>query len=69
MNSELMREQAVLLTGDHPSIDDGRAGRLLEFFGIPYQMRNATDFGFPKAVTRRVTPSADSFAQQRSLLA
>ena len=48
MKSELMREQAVLLTGDHPSIDDGRAGRLLEFFGVPYQTQNATDFRLPE---------------------
>jgi hypothetical protein len=48
MKSELVREQAVLVTGDHPSIDDGRAGRLLEFFGVPYQMRNATDFRLPE---------------------
>jgi hypothetical protein len=44
MKSELMREQAVLLTGDHPSIDDGRARRLLEFFGVPYETRKAADF-------------------------
>jgi hypothetical protein len=48
MKSELMREQAFLVTGDHPSIDDGRAGRLLEFFGVPYQTQNATDFRLPK---------------------
>jgi hypothetical protein len=44
MKSELMRERAVLLTGDHPSIDDGRARRLLEFFGVPYETRKAADF-------------------------
>jgi len=49
MKSELMREQAVLVTGDHPSIDDGRAGRLLEFFGVPYEMQNATDFRLPNS--------------------
>jgi hypothetical protein len=43
-----MRKQAVLVTGDHPSIDDGRAGRLLEFFGVPYQAENATDFQLRK---------------------
>jgi len=48
MKSELVREQAVLVTGGHPSIDDGRARRLLEFFGVPYQMRNATDFRLPE---------------------
>jgi len=49
MNSELMRKQAVLVTGDHPSMDDGRAGRLLEFFGVPYQTQNATDFRLPES--------------------
>jgi hypothetical protein len=39
-----MIEEACLLTGDHPSIDDGRAGRLLEFFGVPYETRKATEF-------------------------
>ncbi len=43
-----MREQVFLVTGDHPSIDDGRAGKLLEFFGVPYQTQNATDFRLPK---------------------
>jgi hypothetical protein len=49
MKSELTREQALLVTGDHPSIDDGRAGRLLEFFGVPYQTQNATDFRLPES--------------------
>ena len=49
MKSELMREQAVLLTGDRLSIDDGRARRLLEFFGVPYEMQNATDFRLPNS--------------------
>jgi hypothetical protein len=44
MKSELMREQAVLVTGDRPSIDDGRAKGLLEFFGVPYETRKAADF-------------------------
>jgi hypothetical protein len=39
-----MGEQAFLVTGDQPSIDDLRAGRLLAFFGIPYQTQKATDF-------------------------
>ena len=39
-----MREQAILVTADQPSIDDGLAGRLLEFFGVPYQTQTATDF-------------------------
>jgi hypothetical protein len=48
MKSELTCEQAFLVTGDPPSIDDGRAGRLLEFFGVPYQTQNATDFRLPE---------------------
>jgi hypothetical protein len=39
-----MIEEAYLLTGDHPSIDDSRAGRLLEFFGVSYETRKATEF-------------------------
>lgn len=49
MKSELMREQAVLVTADQPSIDDGRASRLLEFFGVPYQTQTATDFRLPES--------------------
>lgn len=44
MKSELLREQAFLVTGDYPSIDDRRARRLLEFFGVGYETRKATDF-------------------------
>jgi hypothetical protein len=49
MKSELVREQAVLVTRDHPSIDDSRAERLLEFFGVPYETRNTTDFRLPES--------------------
>jgi hypothetical protein len=38
-----MREKALLLTDEHSSRDDHRAERLLEFFGVPYQKRRATD--------------------------
>jgi hypothetical protein len=48
MKSELMCEQAFLVTADHPSVDDGRAERLLEFFGVPYERRSATDFRLPE---------------------
>jgi hypothetical protein len=44
-----MREPAVLVTGDHPSINDGRAGKLLEFFSVPYQTENATNFRLPES--------------------
>ena len=44
MKSELMRERAVLVTGNRPSIDDGRAKGLLEFFGVPHETRRAADF-------------------------
>jgi hypothetical protein len=44
MDSELMHEQAFLITGDQPSIDDGKAVRLLQFFGVPYETRTATEF-------------------------
>src|SRR4029079_17211927 len=48
MKSEPMREQAILVPADQPSIDDGLAGRLLEFFGVPYQTQTATDFRLPE---------------------
>jgi hypothetical protein len=69
MKSELMREQAVLVTGDRPSIDDGRAERLLEFFGVPYQMQNATDFRMPESshtesnTKCRLVCAAETFAR------
>jgi hypothetical protein len=44
MKSEPMREPAFLLTGDQPSIDDRRAGKLLEFFGVPFETRKVRDF-------------------------
>ena len=68
MKPELMREQAVLVTGDHPSIDDGRVGRLLEFFGIPYGTRKATEFHLQDNAARmgvgkcRLVCSAENFA-------
>jgi hypothetical protein len=39
-----MREQALLLTGDHSIADDRRAERLLEFFGVSYHKQNETEF-------------------------
>lgn len=63
-----MLEQACLLAGDHPSIDDGRAGRLLEFFGIPYETRRATEFRLHGNAERvgvgkcRLICSAENFA-------
>jgi hypothetical protein len=69
MKSELMREQVVLVTGDRPSIDDGRAKGLLEFFGIPYETREATDFpllesGQEQSNTKcRLVCAADIFAR------
>jgi hypothetical protein len=39
-----MNEKALLLIDDYPSIDDRRAERLVEFFGVPYEIRKATDF-------------------------
>lgn len=69
MKSELMREQAVLVMGDRPSIDDGRAGRLLDFFGVPYQTQNATDFRLPESsraesnTNCRLVCAAETFAR------
>ena len=39
-----MLEKALLLTGDPPSSDDEKAGRLLEFFGVSYQRHSTKDF-------------------------
>jgi hypothetical protein len=47
MNSESINEKALLLIGDYPSIDDRRVERLLEFFGVRYETRKATDFRLP----------------------
>jgi hypothetical protein len=63
-----MIEEAYLLTGDHPSIDDGRASRLLEFFGVPYETRKATEFCLHDNACRvgvgkcRLVCSAENFA-------
>jgi hypothetical protein len=56
MKSELMHEQAFLLTGDYPSIDDGRVRRLLEFFGIPCETRKATEFRLPESSQSGTNP-------------
>jgi len=74
-----MIEDVYLLTGDQPSIDDGRAGRLFEFFGVPYETRKATEFCRPDYAGRvdvgkcRLVCSAENFAhvleQRQSALA
>jgi len=43
-----MQENAVLLTADYPSADDQRAERLLNFFGVRYLKRRATEVGLPE---------------------
>jgi hypothetical protein len=64
-----MMEEVDLLTGDHPSMDDGRAGRLLDFFGVPYETRKATKFRRQDNVSRmdarkcRLVCSVETFAQ------
>jgi hypothetical protein len=60
-----MQEQTLLLTGDYPSSDDHRAERLLEFFGVAYQKRRATDFGLPETSSGkrcRVVCAAQTFS-------
>jgi len=39
-----MLEEALLLTGDPSSSDDGRAEKLLEFFGVSFQRQTTKDF-------------------------
>jgi len=43
-----MQENAVLLTADYSSADDQRAERLLNFFGVRYLKRRATEVGLPE---------------------
>ena len=69
MKSALMHEQAVLVTADQPSIDDGRAGRLLEFFGVPHYTQSVIDFGLPESNHKEGNPkgrlvcAAETFAR------
>src|SRR6266513_1827388 len=61
-----MQEKALLLTADYPSADDQRAERLLNFFGVRYLMRRATQLGLPenKFVEKyRLVCSAQAFAR------
>jgi len=64
-----MLEKALLLTGDHSLADDRRAGRLLEFFGVPYQRQSATDFRLPESspagenTSYRLVCAAQTFAR------
>lgn len=60
-----MQEKALLLTADYPSADDHRAERLLEFFGVRYLKRRATEFAPPEnefAEGYRLVCSAQAFA-------
>jgi len=43
-----MQEKALLLAADYPSADDQRAERLLNFFGVRYLKRRATEVGLPE---------------------
>ncbi len=61
-----MQEKALLLTADYPSADDHRAERLLEFFGVRYLKRRATEFAPPEnefAEGYRLVCSAQAFAR------
>jgi hypothetical protein len=64
-----MLEKALLLTGDHSLADDRRAGRLLEFFGVPYERQSAADFRLPesspagKNTSYRLVCAAQTFAR------
>jgi hypothetical protein len=61
-----MQEKALLLTGDYPSADDQRAERLLNFFGVRYLKRRATEPGLPEnksAEKYRLVCSAQAFAR------
>ncbi len=61
-----MQEKALLLTADYPSADDQRAERLLNFFGVRYLKRRATEFGPPESKSAeryRLVCSAQTFAR------
>jgi hypothetical protein len=61
-----MKEKALLLTADYPVVDDHRAERLLEFFGVRCQKRRASEFALPgnECVERyRLVCSAQAFAR------
>ncbi len=61
-----MQETALLLTADYPSGDDQRAERLLNFFGVPYLKRRATELGLHESGSAdgfRLVCSAQTFAR------
>jgi len=61
-----MQEKALLLTADYPVVDDHRAERLLEFFGVRCQKRRTSEFALPgnECVERyRLVCSAQAFAR------
>jgi hypothetical protein len=61
-----MQEKALLLTADYASADDHRAERLLNFFGVRYLKRRATELGLPEnksAEKYRLVCSAQAFAR------
>jgi hypothetical protein len=61
-----MQEKALLLTAAYPSTDDQRAERLLDFFGVHYLKRRATELGLPEnksAGKYRLVCSAQAFAR------
>jgi hypothetical protein len=61
-----LQEKALLLTADYQSADDQRAERLLNFFGVRYLKRRATEPGLPEnksAEKYRLVCSAQAFAR------
>jgi hypothetical protein len=61
-----MQEKALLLTADYPSADDERAERVLNFFGVRYLKRRATELGLPEnkfAEKCRLVCSVQAFAR------
>jgi hypothetical protein len=61
-----MQEKALVLTADSPSADDQRAERLLNFFGVHYLRRRATELALPEnksAEKYRLVCSAQAFAR------
>ena len=61
-----MQEKALLLIGDYPSADDHRVERLLQFFGVRYLKRRATELELPENKSTekyRLVCAAQAFAR------
>src|SRR5262249_13808305 len=61
-----MGQRALLLTSHHRRDGESRAARLMEFFGVPYNIQNTIEFRSPKRASEdneryRLIGAAQSF--------